>query len=337
MLTTNQQTLIELSVGGKFHDTTLATLLSDQDSMLAAMFSGRWDLPKTEAGRRFIDRDGTHFAEILNHLRGTHVLPNEADVLEKLLEEAKYYQLRPLVARIEAHDLFVRPVHVIYQQRGERSVRGLPLVNFFQLAHLRRERDSFLARTAQKLYDNGSHHSRVLTIILGRAHDDLSATALAHKPSFYTPATDRTAFADFDATITIGADLNVQISALSILRRGRARELLLKSALDTVFHYLRTGEVHLHFCLNEFRRHLEKDYTRLTEEAASGTAIDTAREPRLSWIDVINQMNSHSIIDDLVMPLVCDVAGYFGLQQFVRLSKESALMKKKPFLRTNSI
>lgn len=88
---------------------------------------------------------------------------------------------------------------------------------------LRRERDSFLARTAQKLYENGAHHSRILTIILGaidsfssmhshlvdlgRVHDDLSSSNLSNSTSFYTPATDRTAFADFDATITIGADL----------------------------------------------------------------------------------------------------------------------------------
>jgi hypothetical protein len=33
------------------------------------MFSGRHELKKNEAGAHFIDRDGTHFNQILNFLR----------------------------------------------------------------------------------------------------------------------------------------------------------------------------------------------------------------------------------------------------------------------------
>ena len=53
---------IKLNVGGQIFKTSIATLLKDPDSMLAAMFSERFDVkPDEEDGAYFIDRDGTHF------------------------------------------------------------------------------------------------------------------------------------------------------------------------------------------------------------------------------------------------------------------------------------
>ena len=53
---------IKLNVGGQIFKTSLGTLLKDPDSMLAAMFSERFDVkPDEEDGAYFIDRDGTHF------------------------------------------------------------------------------------------------------------------------------------------------------------------------------------------------------------------------------------------------------------------------------------
>ena len=53
---------IKLNVGGKIYKTTLDTLRKDPDSMLCAMFSGRFELKADEDdGAYFIDRDGELF------------------------------------------------------------------------------------------------------------------------------------------------------------------------------------------------------------------------------------------------------------------------------------
>lgn len=53
---------IKLNVGGQIFKTSIETLLKDPDSMLAAMFSERFDVkPDKEDDAYFIDRDGTHF------------------------------------------------------------------------------------------------------------------------------------------------------------------------------------------------------------------------------------------------------------------------------------
>lgn len=53
---------IVLNIGGKIYKTTLDTLRKDPDSMLSAMFSGRFELKADKAdGAYFIDRDGKLF------------------------------------------------------------------------------------------------------------------------------------------------------------------------------------------------------------------------------------------------------------------------------------
>lgn len=53
--------VISLNVGGAYFTTRLSTLRRFEDTMLAAMFSGRHYIPRDADGRYFIDRDGAYF------------------------------------------------------------------------------------------------------------------------------------------------------------------------------------------------------------------------------------------------------------------------------------
>ena len=64
---TRLSSIVNLHVGGRRFTTSLQTLTKDPDSMLAAMFSGKFEVKPSEDGAFFIDRDGTHF--ILNYHR----------------------------------------------------------------------------------------------------------------------------------------------------------------------------------------------------------------------------------------------------------------------------
>lgn len=101
---------IKLDVGGYKFSTTLTTLTADPDSMLAAMFSGRFMVEKNEDGCVFIDRDGQYFHHILNWLRNGTLPPIESHLeREYLLVESKYYQLTSLNEFLLAQDPLSQP------------------------------------------------------------------------------------------------------------------------------------------------------------------------------------------------------------------------------------
>lgn len=122
---------IKLDVGGKIYATSLTTLTSDPDSMLAAMFSGRFPLKKDDDGCYFLDRDGTYFGYILEWLRdGT--LPNidndnnTLDLRERLIREAEYYGLRLAgilkeAARQEAEERRLKEVEAALKEQGRQE------------------------------------------------------------------------------------------------------------------------------------------------------------------------------------------------------------------------
>lgn len=56
--------VVPLNIGGAHFTTRLSTLRRYEDTMLAAMFSGRHYIPTDAEGRYFIDRDGTHFGYV---------------------------------------------------------------------------------------------------------------------------------------------------------------------------------------------------------------------------------------------------------------------------------
>ncbi len=89
--TTMNNDVVELTVGGFHHVTTISTLQtiptlneqeldflkgqeeeeipSDAGNMLASIASGNYTIAKDRKGRIVIDRDGTYFNFILNYLR----------------------------------------------------------------------------------------------------------------------------------------------------------------------------------------------------------------------------------------------------------------------------
>jgi hypothetical protein len=90
---------IKLDIGGQYFTTTLTTLTRFPDTMIGAMFSGRHELKKNEAGAYFIDRDWTHFRHILNFLRSPErfqlyfQLNLENHFVKELEIEAEFYGL----------------------------------------------------------------------------------------------------------------------------------------------------------------------------------------------------------------------------------------------------
>ena len=92
---------VNLNIGGQHFTTSIQTLTKDPDSMLAAMFSGRFELNPCEDGAFFIDRDGTHFRYILNYLRtGKLNLPENTTFEKELLEEAEFYQIQGMIDKL---------------------------------------------------------------------------------------------------------------------------------------------------------------------------------------------------------------------------------------------
>jgi hypothetical protein len=125
----SQSGRVILNVGGHRYDTSLATLTKDQNSMLAAMFSGRYALKAEQDGSYFVDRDGSNFRYILNYLRdNTVTLPPNRLLHLELLREANFYQLAGLVEQIKAS--LKRVEQQLEAQKPDTKPRPRPRINF---------------------------------------------------------------------------------------------------------------------------------------------------------------------------------------------------------------
>ncbi|EPQ11351.1 BTB/POZ domain-containing protein KCTD7 [Myotis brandtii] len=91
--------VVPLNIGGAHFTTRLSTLRRYEDTMLAAMFSGRHYIPTDAEGRYFIDRDGTHFGDVLNFLRSGDLPPRER--VRAVYKEAQFYAIGPLLEQLE--------------------------------------------------------------------------------------------------------------------------------------------------------------------------------------------------------------------------------------------
>ncbi|KAK9936882.1 hypothetical protein M0R45_013704 [Rubus argutus] len=128
---------VRLNVGGKIFCTTIDTLtVREPDSMLAAMFSGRYPL-KQEKGYVLIDRDGDYFGYILNWLRDGDVPTLEAPKYSQLLKEAQYFQLLGLIDGINLRNIsdLTRTDVIKCLHSSERTFQGVNLsgLNLSQL------------------------------------------------------------------------------------------------------------------------------------------------------------------------------------------------------------
>ena len=118
-----QSSPVKLDVGGHKFKTSVATLTSQPNSMLAVMFSGRHELKTDEDGAHFFDREYSFqpYSEFLEKSKGFQ--GNFARLLD-LLKEADYYLLTQLVMHIKRILMPVIAEETIYhyylQTRPER-------------------------------------------------------------------------------------------------------------------------------------------------------------------------------------------------------------------------
>ena len=156
---------VNLNIGGHHFTTSVQTLTKDSNSMLAAMFSGRFELKPCEDGAFFIDRDGTHFRYILNYLRtGKLTLPENATFLKELLEEVEYYQIQGMIdelvlseSKLSAstpNEEFVES-EILTNEELQRVLKAWlsPLQGKWRLL-FRASRDGFAAETFHSKCDN---------------------------------------------------------------------------------------------------------------------------------------------------------------------------------------
>ncbi|XP_074600805.1 BTB/POZ domain-containing protein kctd15-like [Brevipalpus obovatus] len=107
---------VHIDVGGTIYTSSLETLTKHPDSRLARMFNGSIPIVLDSLKQHyFIDRDGEMFRHILNFLRtSTLPVPGDFSELELLFEEAKFYDIKPLIRLLEE----------VRKERGDRNNRS---------------------------------------------------------------------------------------------------------------------------------------------------------------------------------------------------------------------
>ena len=156
---------VKLNVGGQHFTTSVQTLKKDPNSMLAAMFSGKFEMKPSEDGSFFIDRDGTYFRFILNYLRnGELILPEGATFLKELEAEAKFYQLQGILDEVKPKEPFEESVILTNEEHRRVLKSWLPEAMKGQWHLLfRASRDGFAASVFHSKCDNKGPTITVVT------------------------------------------------------------------------------------------------------------------------------------------------------------------------------
>ncbi|XP_030756056.1 BTB/POZ domain-containing protein KCTD1 [Sitophilus oryzae] len=94
---------VHIDVGGTIYTSSLETLTKYPESRLAKLFNGSIPIVLDSLKQHyFIDRDGGMFRHILNFMRNSKLLiPENFHDLDLLLEEAKYFDIPPMVRQLE--------------------------------------------------------------------------------------------------------------------------------------------------------------------------------------------------------------------------------------------
>ncbi|XP_062412848.1 BTB/POZ domain-containing protein KCTD1 isoform X1 [Sardina pilchardus] len=94
---------VHIDVGGHMYTSSLATLTKFPESRIGRLFDGTEPIVLDSLKQHyFIDRDGHMFRYILNFLRTSKLLiPDDFKDYSLLYEEARYFQLQPLLAELE--------------------------------------------------------------------------------------------------------------------------------------------------------------------------------------------------------------------------------------------
>ena len=96
---------VKIDVGGRIFKTSLKTLRKESESVLASMFSEKFELKKEDDGSFFIDRDGTFFHHILDYLRDGKISEGILDdCCSQMQKEAEFYGLSNLNEQIHNYN-----------------------------------------------------------------------------------------------------------------------------------------------------------------------------------------------------------------------------------------
>ncbi|KAM3609564.1 uncharacterized protein V6R79_017082 [Siganus canaliculatus] len=94
---------VHIDVGGHMYTSSLATLTKYPESRIGRLFSGSEPIVLDSLKQHyFIDRDGDVFRYVLSFLRTCKLLlPDDFQDFPQLYEEARFYQLTPMVRELE--------------------------------------------------------------------------------------------------------------------------------------------------------------------------------------------------------------------------------------------